>query len=49
MASAPTRQKEEPHNRLLVLLDLLPRFRRRSGRRDHMAGRKRHVGQDYGE
>jgi hypothetical protein len=38
MARPPKQQKEEPHHGLLVLLDLLPRPRRRSRGRDHLVG-----------
>ena len=38
MARPSKQQKEEPHHGLLVLLDLLPRPRRRSRGRDHLVG-----------
>jgi len=40
MARPPKQQKEEPHRGLLVLLDILPRHRRRCRRRHHLVGRE---------
>jgi hypothetical protein len=49
MARTPTKQEEEPHNGLLVLLDLLPHLCRCCRGRDNLAGREWNPGQDWAE